>query len=118
MRAYSTPQPYDLVPVQPDAKQVLLIAGSSGQAMDWPTGANIVRFSGVSTAGATLNFHVNLESTLAAIPSSGSTASTAASSGITTPVMGERTLQIPRGSTGWSVAAHSSGYITAEVWKR
>lgn len=117
MRAYSALQPTDQIPLQPDTKSVLLLAGGAGQSLDWPSNAHIVRFSGISTAGVSLNFQVNLESTLAANPSSGTTTSTATSSGISTPVMGERTLQVPKGSTGWSAIALTSGYVTAEVWR-
>jgi hypothetical protein len=64
---------------------------------------------------------VNLVSTHAAAPSSGSsntTGTTAGSTGNNLPVMGTRTLQIPAWSTGFSVAALSSGYIMAEVWHK
>jgi len=80
-----------------------------------------VRFSGVSTAGATINFTVNLVSTHAAAPSSGTsvtTGTTAGSTGNSVPVHGSRTFQIPSWSTGYSVALLSSGYVFAEVWRK
>lgn len=115
MRGIGTLHPTDNIPVPPDAVHILLIAGSSGQAMDWQTGSQIARFSGVSTAGASINFMVNLQSTAAAAPSSGSSGG---STGIGHPVMGQSSFQIPGSSTGFSVAALSSGYIMVETWKK
>ncbi len=113
MRTYGVLQPTALVPKVPDTTLTFLIAGSSGQAADWPAGTNIARLTGRSTAGASLNFEVCMESTKAAAPSSG--LSTLASSA-QSPVMGQGTFQLSPGSTGFSVAALSSGYITAECW--
>ena len=122
MRAYGALSPIDQIPQPPDRVNTLLIAGSSGQAMDWgSTLSQLVRFSGMSTAGAAINFIVNLVSTHAAAPSSGSSATTGTSAGSTgnnIPVMGSREFQIPAWSTGFSVAGLSSGYIMAEVWKK
>lgn len=115
MRAYGARNPTDLIPAPPDTVNTLLIAGSSGQAMDWPADTDIARLTGISTAGATINFMVNLFSTMAAIPSSGSSA---ASTGVNHTVMGSGMFQIPGGSTGFSVAALSSGYIGVECWKK
>lgn len=114
MRAIGIARPTDQIPQPPDTVATLLVEGSSGQAMDWPTGADIVRFSGTSTSGAAFNFRVNLTSTKAAAPSSG--LSTAGTTGFGHNVTGEGFFQIPGGSTGFSVAALSSGYITAETW--
>lgn len=128
MRTYGALSPIDQIPSPPDSVQTLLIAGSSGQAMDWvgaanssAAGAQLVRFSGVSTAGAQLNFMVNLVSTHCAAPSSGSSVTTGTSVGSTgnnIAVMGERTFQIPTWSTGFSVAGLSSGYVMAEIWRK
>lgn len=115
MRPIAVLHPTDGVPVPPDAVTILLIAGSSGQAFDWQSGAQIARLSGMSTAGATLNFMANLQSTAAAAPSSGSSGG---STGIGYPVMGQSAYQIPGGSTGGSVAALSSGYILIEQWRK
>lgn len=129
MRSISMLHPNENIPVAPDSVQTLLIAGSSGQAMDWPnstsqqasSGVQIVRFTGVSTAGASLNFMVNLGSTHCAAPSSGSSVTTGTTQGSTwnnIPVMGQGVFQVSGVSTGWSVAALSSGYVTAELWKK
>ena len=113
MRTYGVLHPTDLVPKAPDTVLTLLVAGSSGQAADWPANTNIVRLTGRSTAGVSLNFEACLESTKCAAPSSG--LSTLGSSA-QVPIMGQGTLQLSAGSTGFSVAALSSGYITAECW--
>ncbi|MGH6629016.1 MAG: hypothetical protein ACREB3_04720, partial [Burkholderiales bacterium] len=71
MRAYQALHPTDLIPMPPDTVQTLLLAGGTGQSFDWAgstisasaASAHIVRFTGMSSAGATLNFHVNLIST-------------------------------------------------------
>lgn len=129
MRAYAALSPIDQIPLPPDTVQTLLIAGSSGQAMDWASStvgaadvrAHLVRFTGLTTAGAQLNFSVNLISTHAAAPSSGTsvtTGTTAGSTGNNVPVLGQGTFQIPPWSTGFSVAALSSGYVMAEVWRK
>lgn len=131
MRAYSALNPIDQIPLPPDTVQTLLLAGGTGQALDWAGStigstavlAHIVRFSGVSTAAPALalQFHVNLVSTHASLPASGTsitTGTTAGSTGNTIHVVGERTLQIPPWSTGWSAIARSSGYVIAEIWKK
>ena len=129
MRTYGALNPIDQISAPPDTVQTLLIAASSGQALDWAgdtvsaarVGAHLVRFSGWSTAGAAINFVVDLVSTFAAAPTSGSSITTGTSVGSTgnrIPVTGTRMLQIPTWSTGYSVAALSSGYIFAEVWRK
>lgn len=126
MRAYGALSPIDQIPQPPDTIQTLLIAASSGQAMDWAgstvgssaVAAHLVRLSGVTTAGAAMNFYVALNSTRAAAPSSGLSTGTTGGSLPSVPVIGTREFQIPPGSTGFSVAALSSGYITAEVWRK
>lgn len=127
MRQYGTLAANEIASVPPDSVQTLLIAGSSGQALDWMSSGstaftaasqgpvNIVRFSGMTTAGAILNFIVDLQSTAASAPSSGSSFSSTSSRSV---VMGSRVFEIPGGSTGWSVAALSSGYILCEQWRR
>ena len=129
MRAYSALNPIDQIPLPPDTVQTLLLAGGTGQAFDWANStvgssdarAQIVRFTGVSTAGATLNFHVNLISTHAALPSSGTsitTGTTVGSTGNTMLVLGEGVYQIPPWSTGFSAIARTSGYVIADVWRK
>jgi hypothetical protein len=112
-------RPTEGIPQPPDTIQTLLIAASSGQAMDWAsTLTQIVRISMQSTVGAAANCYVSLDSTRAAAPSSGnSTGSTAGTlPSIPVPTVG-RFLQKPADSTGFSVAALSSGYVTVECWR-
>ena len=119
MRQIGTLHPTDFTPVMPDTTQTLLIAGSSGQAIDMPSGSSqgcIVRFSGMSTSGGTLNFFIGLGTTKAAAPSSGN--STDGTTGFGSPVMGAGAFQMFGASTCWSAAALSSGYIIAEFWKK
>lgn len=117
MRAISSLHPTESIPMAPDSTQTMLVASSSGQAMDWQSGnaPDIVRITFVTTAGALMNGHVCLESTKAAAPSSGS--STLASSACV-PIVGQGTFQVPRTSTGWSAASLSSGYAITEQWHR
>lgn len=121
MKTYGALNPIDRISQPADTLFTLLIAGSSGQAADYPVGVSsaggpqLVRFTGVSTAGALLNFFVDLQSTKAVAPSSGQ--STQGSS-MFIPVQGNREFQIPGGSTGYSVAALSSGYVIAEFWRK
>jgi len=100
----------------PDTVYTMLIAGSSGQAMDWPANVDIARFTGQSTAGAQMVFEVALQTTRAAAPTSGATTGSSALYGC--PVIGQGSFQIPGGSTGFSVAALSSGYVSVEMWRR
>ena len=122
------------IPVPPDTVAAFnMTGGSSAQASDWfssgstaltaagQSGANgpaIVRFTGHSSAGGTYNFFVNLLSTLAAVTASGTTVGMGASSGVSIAVAGEAMFQIPGQSTGYSIAALSSGYVYAAQWKR
>lgn len=127
MRAFSRQHPTKDVEAAPDTVQTLLLAGGTAQALDWANstvgssdvGADIVRFAGITTAGVTLNFNVNLVSTHAVAPASGTsitTGTTVGSTGNSIPVQGSRYFQIPAWSTGYSVIALTSGYVSAEVW--
>ena len=117
MIAIGTLHPTNNVPMPADTVFTMLVAGSIGQAMDWPANADIVRFTGLSTLGADLNFQVDLRSTKAAAPSSGgATIGSTLFYGYT--VMEQGMFQVPGASTGFSVAALSSGYISAEIWRR
>lgn len=135
MRAYGTISPTDQVPTPPDTVTTIVVTGSSQQASDWfstgstaltqagqsgQNGPQIVRFTGLTSQGSSLfNFMVNLFSTLAAmIPTSGTTVGMAASSGVSHPVLGQATFQLPGRSTGFSVAAMTSGYIFVEQWRK
>lgn len=133
MRTYGALSPIDRIEQPPDSVQTMLLAAATAQAIDWPNstggaaaaassaGAQLVRFSGMSTANAALNFMVNLVSTHASGPTSGTsvtTGTTAGSTGNSIPVWGNRYLQIPSWSTGWSAIAQTSGYVIAEIWKK
>lgn len=132
MRAYGALSPTDGIPFPPDSVQTMfLTGGSSGQAMDWPggaanagaAGANLVRFSAMTSAGAEFGAMVNLQSTLANVPTSGSsvtTSTTQGSTGNSYPIFGMwgKMFQVPGYSTGWSAAAFTSGYVIAEIWHK
>ena len=127
MRAHGSLHPTDLIPVPPDTVMTFLMTGgSSAQASDWATSTgavadaaaadvNIVRLTGMTTAGAQFNFMANLFSSGAAVAASGTSIS---SSGTNHPVLGQATFQVPGGSTGFSVAALTSGNIMVEMWKK
>lgn len=136
MKAYSAlPQiDHNAISQVPDSVQTLLLASSAAQAMGWPAdstggttaartvGAMIVRFTAVSTASVPLAAlaMVNLVSTFALNPTSGSSVTTGTSAGSTgnaIPVYGSRTLQVPAHSTGWSAIALGGAYLMAEVWR-
>jgi hypothetical protein len=124
MRAYGAP-PID-IPGYPDTvHRILLTGGSSAQAMDWgSTLSQLARFTGATTSGAVFALFVNLVSTHAAVPSSGSSVTTGTSANSTGnnlpvgPDPNSRLFQIPAWSTGFSVAAYTSGFAIVEVWKR
>lgn len=136
MRAYSqlAGAVQDAIAFPPDSVQTLLLGSSVAQALGWPTstggttaartvGAHIVRFTAMSSAAgqAPLGAMVNLVSTHALNPSSGTsvtTGTTANSTGNNIPIYGSRTFQIPAWSTGWSAIMIGSGYLIAEIWKR
>lgn len=128
MRSLGLAHMYDqLIPQPSDSVITFLIAGSSGQASDWlssgatavanaaAAGVRFVRFTGVSTVGSSLNFSVNLQTTQAAAPSSGTLMGQ--SSGLSHPVNGSGMFRVLSSSTGFSVAALSSGYIMCEQWR-
>lgn len=133
MRAYSVVSPTVRAEGPPDVVQTMLLAAATGQSIDWPNttggaaasasivGADIVRFTAMSTLGVAMGIMVNLVSTHAQPPTSGSsgtTGTTAGSTGNSMPVMGTRLFTVPSWSTGWSAAASASGYLIAEIWSR
>lgn len=122
MRAYSVVHPTVPAEGPPDTVLTMLMAAATGQAMDRPsTNANLVRFTIMSTLGVTMGGCVNLVSTHAQPPSSGSsvtTGTTAGSTGNSVPVLGSRLFVIPSYSTGFSVALSAPGYVFAEFWSR
>ncbi len=127
MRAYGALHPTDLIPTPPDTVQTFLMTGgSSGQASDWATstgavanaaaaGVQIARLTGLTTAGLSFNFMANLFSTGAVVAAAGTSISSA---GVSHPVLGQATFQIPGGSTGFSVAALTSGNVMVEMWRK
>lgn len=137
MRTYGALPPslnHEAITFPPDSVQTLLLASSAGQALDWPansTGgttaarsvsAHIVRFTVASTAAVPVAAlaMVNLVSTHANNPTSGSsvtTGTTVGSTGNSIPVFGSRTFSIPAWSTGWSAIALGGAYVMAEVWR-
>lgn len=130
MRKYSAVNPTMPFPVPPDTVfSFLLTGGSSGQASDWlssgstamtnakAAGVNIVRVTPMTTAGGAFVASFNPFSTGAtAVLSSGlsSGGSTAASMILNGPTF----YQIPGNSTGFSVAAQTSGMVVVEQWSK
>jgi hypothetical protein len=104
----------------------LMTGGSSAQASDWPAdtgsaaanagtaGIHLVRITPVSTAGGAFFCTANLHSTAATVPSSGVTVSTTSNA----PVMSAREFQVTGGSTGFSLAAYTSGVVMVECWRK
>ena len=103
-------------PVAPDTKTTILLAANTAQAIDYPSDAQVMRLTGLTTAGAEFPFYANLQSTAAALPSSGTTATTG-TTGVSVPVVVSRVFAVAS-STVWSCSAHGAGYVTAEFWKR
>lgn len=134
MRTYGALNPLGTIALPPDTVQTLFMTGgSSAQALDWPTSAaafaanaaaaaaHLVCFTGMTSAGSALGFMVNLISTHANVPTSGTSVTTGTSAGSTgnsIPVNGEAIFQIPPWSTGWSAASFTSGYIMAQIWRK
>lgn len=128
MRATGTMHPTDTVFVPPDSVQCLLLVAGTAQALDWPTtaagaaanaataGAHIARFTGCTSGGSTASiaFNVNLLSTGVIAMTSGTSVNSTA--GVSHPIPGTRTYQIPGTSTGWSAIANTGGYVYAELW--
>ena len=104
------------IPVPPDTHSTFLLAAATAQAIDFATGTQLIRATGLSSAGAQFNFYINLNSTAAALPTSGTTATTG-STGVSVPVLGTREFAVAS-STGFSVISPTSGYVHVECWKR
>lgn len=129
MKGYGALYPTFSAATPADTVQTVLCVGSSNaQALDWPTStggaatnaaaaaAHMVRFTCQSTAGAKGLASINLYSTAAGVPSSGTSIS---SSGVNFFIDGTQTVQIPGNSTGWSAAALGvSVYVQAELWRK
>lgn len=121
-RAFGSINPLDSVPVPPDTvTTILLTGGSSAQAVDFPSGAagGLMRITPFTTAGTDFLAHLCIGSTRAAVPTAGTTNSTASSSGVSAlPIPSQTRFQVPGDSTGYSVAAFTSGYVQVEYWKK
>ena len=126
-RAISNLHPTDGVPVPPSTViTFLMTGGSSAQASDWPTdagvaaanasaaGIHVVRITPVSTAGTAFFCTANLFSTAASVPSSGVTVDSTSR----VPILSPREFQVPGGSTGFSLAALTSGNVMVECWRK
>jgi hypothetical protein len=115
MRSFGVPPSNLNIPFPPDTVLTLLIAASSGQAMGWPSGVktNLVRITGFTTLGAQMGGYLHLASANAAVPSSGQSTSNAAH-----PFVPSQVFQVPGGSTGFSVASLTSGFVHLECWSR
>lgn len=136
MRAYGALRPIDSIPLPPDTVATFVMTGgSSAQASDWfssastaltqagqlgANGPGIVRFTGMTSAGSSLfNFMVNMYSTLAVpVPTSGTTVGMGASSGVSIPIYQQGMFQVPPQSTGYSIAALTSGLVFVEMWRK
>ena len=124
MRQYGTLHPTENAELPPDTVTSLLLAAATAQEGDYPTGAKIMRVSARSSGGTTAippPVYVNFFSTLAAIPSSGTTSATntsAGSTGVSVPVFAiPRVFQVP-GATGYSVIAPTSCWLHIEWWTK
>lgn len=126
-RASGKLQPTDQTPVPPSTViTFLMTGGSSAQASDWPddtgaaaanagtAGIHLVRITPVTTAGGAFFLAANLFSTAASVPSSGVTISTTSR----VPVPSAREFQVAGGSTGFSLAAYTSGLAIVECWHK
>jgi hypothetical protein len=104
-----------------DTVATAVLAANTGQAFDWPSGANVMRLSGATTAGAAYSFAVNFHSTSATWPST-SMAATTATTSINHVIHGNDSQFYQLGSTatstGFSLVSPTSGIVTVEFWKR
>lgn len=131
IRPLGTHLPVDAGPLPPDIVQTMLLGAAAAQALDWFTtagvaaanaaaaGVQIIALTGQTTANIQLNFSVNLYSTGAISPTSGTSVSTGgAVPGVSHPVNGAAFFQVPGQSTGWSAIALTSGYVMCEQWHK
>lgn len=123
MRGIGWLHPSEQASVPADTQTSILMTAATAAVMAVPSGAGMVRLSGLSTAGALLNFYVNLQSSVAAAPTSDASAGTTNSSSLQIPCVngGGQYYQLPGGTAGSSVIglfSPTSGYIVAEWWKR
>lgn len=128
MRPYGILQPTAFAELPPDTVTTLLMVAGTAQAMDWlssgstavanagAAGAGIARFSFVSTPGTSaVRGILNPACTNASSHTSGTSI---ASSGVNIPVDGSRTIQVPGGSTGFSVFSSTACFCVVEQWRK
>jgi hypothetical protein len=121
MRTIGTMHPTDAadVPIPSDVQAKFALAAATAQAADWPSGVGIARVTGVTTLGGPLAFYFNDGSTKASsVADAAFTSGTSQSSGLSSYVVGSREFQIPGTSTGFSLAAASSGVVSVECWRK
>lgn len=119
MRPIGTLNSIDQIPLPADTMANHVMTAGTGQAANWPTGAQLVRFSGATTAGGVYAFAVNMVSTKATWPAATVTATTDSTGlNILVPAGKHMTLQVPSDSTGFSIIGGSSGLISVEFWKK
>lgn len=116
------------IPVPPDTTVDTLLTAGTGQAYDWPSSTassagssgqtDIVRLTGVTTAGAGLALGINLYSTAARWSAAVSSFTTGSSGTYIVPPGYSRVFQRPANSTGFSVISGSSGIASIECWRK
>lgn len=107
--------PRDDVPVPADICITFALSAGTAAAADMPSMGEICRLTGMSSAGNSLAFSVNMQSTAVIVPTAGTSQSSA---GVSTPVLGQTSFQVPGVSTGFSVVSLTSGYVFAEFWNK
>lgn len=107
-------------PVIADTRLALLLTAASGQAFDYPTGTDLFRITvGSTIASIGGPVVLQLESTGAALPTTGAVVTTNGSTGGVLMNAGEsRMYQRPRSSTGFSLISASSYSVGVEFWSR
>lgn len=110
---------FDQIPVLPDTVGQRVLAGGTGEAVDYPTDTDVVRLSAATTASGVYGFVFNPSSTAAAWPADDQSSTTASTGlNIVVPPGESRIYQRPSGSTGFSLISGTSGIVSYEFWKR
>lgn len=128
MRPYGTLQPTAFAELPPDTVMTFLLVAGTAQSQDWlssgstatanagAAGAGIARFTFISTPGTSaVRGIINPSCTNASSNTSGTSI---ASSGVNIPVDGQRTIQVPGGSTGFSIFASTACFVMVEQWRK
>lgn len=107
-------------PVLPDTVLALQLTANSAQAFDYPTACDFVRLiagSTLTSGGPAVMF--NPSSTQATVPTTAGAVTTASSGlNILVPQGVAMVFQRPRSSTGFSLVAPTSAFVSAEFWSR